>query len=53
MCKGLDLKNYVMQQFCGLEVNNTQVSRARQLLEEELGTWRDCPTLSWSEAEVR
>ena len=31
----------VMQQLCGLEVSSTQVSRATQLLEEELGAWRD------------
>jgi len=31
----------VMQQLCGLEVSSTQVSRAAQLLEEELGAWRD------------
>jgi len=33
----------VMQQLCGLEVSSTQVSRATQLLEEELGAWRDRP----------
>jgi len=33
----------VMQQLCGLEVSSTQVSRAAQLLEEELGAWRDRP----------
>ncbi len=33
----------VMQQLCGLEVSRTQVSRAAQLLEEELGAWRDRP----------
>jgi putative transposase len=33
----------VMQQLCGLEVSSTQVSRATQLLEEELSAWRDRP----------
>jgi putative transposase len=33
----------VMQQLCGLEVSSTEVSRATQLLEEELGAWRDRP----------
>ena len=33
----------VMQQLCGLEVSSTQVSRATQLLEEELGAWRGRP----------
>ena len=31
----------IMQQLCGLEVSSTQVSRATQLLEEELGAWRE------------
>lgn len=30
----------VMQQLCGLEVSSTQVSRATQLLDEELNAWR-------------
>lgn len=33
----------VMHQLCGLEVSSTQVSRATQLLEEELSAWRDRP----------
>ena len=33
----------VMQELCGLEVSSTQVSRATQLLEEELSAWRDRP----------
>lgn len=33
----------VMQQLCGLEVSSSQVSRATQLLEEELGAWRERP----------
>src|SRR6202165_2113399 len=33
----------VMQQLCGLPVSSTQVSRATQLPEEELGAWRDRP----------
>jgi putative transposase len=33
----------VMQQLCGLEVSSTQVSRATQLLEEELSAWRERP----------
>lgn len=31
----------VMQQLCGLEVSSTQVSRASQLLDEELSAWRN------------
>jgi len=31
----------VMQQLCGLEVSSTQVSRATQLLDEELSSWRE------------
>lgn len=33
----------VMQQLCGLEVSSTQVSRAAQLLDEELTAWRKRP----------
>jgi len=33
----------VMQQLCGLEVSSTQVSRAAQLLDEELSAWRQRP----------
>jgi transposase-like protein len=33
----------VMQQLCGLEVSSTQVSRATQLLDEELNAWRQRP----------
>jgi putative transposase len=33
----------VMQQLCGLEVSSTQVSRATQLLDEELTAWRQRP----------
>ncbi|HSB12955.1 MAG TPA: IS256 family transposase [Bryobacteraceae bacterium] len=33
----------VMQQLCGLEVSSTQVSRAAQLLDEELTAWRQRP----------
>jgi putative transposase len=33
----------VMQQLCGLEVSSTQVSRASQLLDEELTGWRNRP----------
>jgi putative transposase len=31
----------VMEELCGLEVSSTQVSRASQLLDEELATWRN------------
>lgn len=31
----------VMQQLCGLEISSTQVSRASQLLDEELSAWRN------------
>ena len=33
----------VMRQLCGLEVSSTQVSRATQLLDEELSAWRQRP----------
>ena len=33
----------VMEELCGLEVSSTQISRATQLLEEELTAWRDRP----------
>jgi putative transposase len=33
----------VMQLLCGLEVSSTQVSRAAQSLDEELGAWRQRP----------
>ena len=33
----------VMQQLCGLDVSSTQVSRATQLLDEELKAWRQRP----------
>jgi putative transposase len=33
----------VMQQLCGLDVSSTQVSRATQLLDEELNGWRQRP----------
>jgi putative transposase len=33
----------VMQQLCGLDVSSTQVSRAAQLLDEELTAWRQRP----------
>lgn len=33
----------VMQRMCGLEVSSTQVSRAAQLLDEELEAWRGRP----------
>lgn len=33
----------VMRELCGLEVSSTQVSRATQLLDEELGRWRNRP----------
>jgi len=33
----------VMQQLCGLDVSSTQVSRATQLLDEELSAWRKRP----------
>jgi len=33
----------VMQQMCGLDVSSTQVSRASQLLDEELNAWRQRP----------
>jgi transposase-like protein len=33
----------VMQQLCGTEVSSTQVSRASQLLDEELQKWRERP----------
>jgi putative transposase len=33
----------VMQQLCGLDVSSTQVSRATQLLDEELNAWRQRP----------
>jgi transposase-like protein len=33
----------VMQQLCGLEVSSSQVSRAMQLLDEELAAWRSRP----------
>lgn len=33
----------VMQRMCGLEVSSTQVSRAAQLLDEELAAWRGRP----------
>lgn len=33
----------VMQQLCGLDVSSTQVSRATQLLDEELTAWRQRP----------
>jgi putative transposase len=33
----------VMQQLCGLEISSTQVSRAAQLLDEELSAWRQRP----------
>ena len=33
----------VMQELCGLEVSSTQVSRATQLLDEELSRWRNRP----------
>jgi transposase-like protein len=33
----------VMQQLCGLDVSSTQVSRAAQLLDEELNAWRQRP----------
>lgn len=33
----------VMQQLCGLEISSTQVSRASQLLDEELSAWRNRP----------
>jgi putative transposase len=31
----------VMEELCGLEVSSTQVSRASQLLDDELATWRN------------
>src|SRR3954467_3566688 len=33
----------VMEQLCGFEVSSTQVSRASQLLDEELAAWRERP----------
>jgi putative transposase len=33
----------VMRELCGLEVSSTQVSRATQLLDEELSRWRNRP----------
>lgn len=33
----------VMEELCGLEVSSSQVSRASQLLDEELTTWRNRP----------
>ena len=33
----------VMQQLCGLEVSSSQVSRASQLMDEELAAWRNRP----------
>jgi putative transposase len=33
----------VMQQLCGLDVSSTQVSRAAQLLDDELSAWRQRP----------
>jgi putative transposase len=33
----------VMEQLCGFEVSSTQVSRASQLLDEELAAWRHRP----------
>jgi len=33
----------VMEELCGLEVSSTQVSRASQLLDEELASWRNRP----------
>lgn len=33
----------VMEELCGLEVSSTQVSRASQLLDDELATWRNRP----------
>jgi len=33
----------VMEQLCGLDVSSTQVSRATQLLDEELTAWRQRP----------
>ena len=33
----------VLQQLCGLDVSSTQVSRATQLLDEELTAWRQRP----------
>jgi putative transposase len=33
----------VMQQLCGLDVSTAQVSRATQLLDEELNAWRQRP----------
>jgi len=33
----------VMQKLCGLDVSSTQVSRANQLLDEELNAWRQRP----------
>jgi transposase-like protein len=33
----------VMQKLCGLDVSSTQVSRATQLLDEELNAWRQRP----------
>jgi putative transposase len=33
----------IMEQLCGLEVSSTQVSRAAQLLDEELTAWRRRP----------
>jgi transposase-like protein len=33
----------VMQQLCGLDVSSAQVSRATQLLDEELNAWRQRP----------
>jgi transposase-like protein len=33
----------VTQQLCGLDISSTQVSRAAQLLDEELETWRTRP----------
>jgi putative transposase len=33
----------VMQKLCGLDVSSTQVSRATQLLDEELSAWRKRP----------
>jgi len=35
--------NQVMQELCGLEVSSSQVSRAAQLLDEELNQWRNRP----------
>jgi putative transposase len=35
--------NQVMEELCGLEVSSTQVSRAAQLLDEELEQWRSRP----------